>query len=221
MLDLFRPRLIVSSKVSQAIFVHLIYNSAKLYRLKSRDQLFIQAKNRVIAERLYRVSLRRSYVYWTVHRCDSWRIKAQPDIRVSVLQAGACNTDTTPTQPHRNSNTHRTKNNTTNVAIQQNSRKLLMMDILVSETCWARKKWNKVVSDIKLVFHSSIKEFYWSWFVFYWVGLLVNIYWIYGIYGNGSWSLCRRRLHSSLAPPSSYSQDLWCLPLDDVLPPPS
>ena len=55
---------------------------------------------------------------------------------VSVLQAeAACNTDTTPTQPHRNSNTHRTKNNTTNVAIQQNSRKLLMMDILISVTC--------------------------------------------------------------------------------------
>jgi len=54
---------------------------------------------------------------------------------VSVLQASACHTDTTPTQPHRNSNTHRTKNNTTNVVIQQNSRKLLMMDILMSETC--------------------------------------------------------------------------------------
>jgi len=36
---------------------------------------------------------------------------------------------------HRNSNTHRTENNTTNVVIQQNSRKLLMMDILMSETC--------------------------------------------------------------------------------------
>jgi len=44
-------------------------------------------------------------------------------------------TDTTPTQPHRNSNAHRTKNNTTNVVIQQNSRKFLMMDILMSETC--------------------------------------------------------------------------------------
>jgi len=40
---------------------------------------------------------------------------------VSVLQVEACNMDTTPTQPHRNSNTHRTKNNTTNVVIQQNS----------------------------------------------------------------------------------------------------
>jgi len=54
---------------------------------------------------------------------------------VSVLQDEACNTDTTPTQPHRNSNTHQTKNITTNVVIQQNSRKLLMMDILMSETC--------------------------------------------------------------------------------------
>jgi len=31
----------------------------------------------------------------------------------------------------------------TNVVIQQNNRKLLMMDILMSETCWAHKKWNK------------------------------------------------------------------------------
>jgi len=68
--------------------------------------------------------------------------------------ASACNTDTTPTQPHWNSNTHRTKNNTTNVVIQQNSRKLLMMDILMSETCWAHKKWDKIASDIKLVFYS-------------------------------------------------------------------
>jgi len=58
-----------------------------------------------------------SYVYWAVH------------------QASDCNTDTTPAQPHRNSNTHRTKNNTANVVIQQNSRKLLMMGILMSETC--------------------------------------------------------------------------------------
>jgi len=70
--------------------------------------------------------------------------------------ASACNTDATPTQPHRNSNTHRTKNNTTNVVIQQNSRKLVMMDILMSETCWAHKKWNKIASDIKLVFYSTI-----------------------------------------------------------------
>ena len=74
---------------------------------------------------------------------------------VRCVLASACNTDTTPTQPHRNSNIHRTKNNTTNVVIQQNSRKLLMMDILMSETCWAHKKWNKIARDIKLVFYSS------------------------------------------------------------------
>jgi len=50
-----------------------------------------------------------------------------------------CNMDTTPTQPHQNSNTHQTKNNTTNVVNQQNSRKLMMMDILMSETCRAHK----------------------------------------------------------------------------------
>ena len=38
---------------------------------------------------------------------------------------------------------------------KQNSRKLLMMDILMSEICWAHKKWNKIASDIKLVFYSS------------------------------------------------------------------
>jgi len=56
-------------------------------------------------------------------------------ININLQAEAACNTDTTPTQPQQNSNKHRTKNNTTNVAIQQNSRKLLMMDILISETC--------------------------------------------------------------------------------------
>ena len=60
-----------------------------------------------------------------------------------------------PTQTHRNSNTHQTKNNMTNVVIEQNSRKLLMIDTLMSEICWAHKKWNKTGSDIKLVFYSS------------------------------------------------------------------
>jgi len=49
------------------------------------------------------------------------------------------------------------QNNTTNVVIQQNSRKLLMMDIL-SKTCWAHKKWNKIASATKLVFYSSTKS---------------------------------------------------------------
>ena len=59
-----------------------------------------------------------------------------------VLQAEACNTGTTQTQPHQISNTQRTENKTTDVVIHQHSRKLLMMDILMSETCWAHKKWN-------------------------------------------------------------------------------
>jgi len=54
---------------------------------------------------------------------------------VSVLQASACNTGTTQTQPQQISNTQRNKNKMTDVVIQQHSRKLLMMDILMSETC--------------------------------------------------------------------------------------
>ena len=45
---------------------------------------------------------------------------------------------------------------TTNVVIQQLSRKLLMMDILMSETCWVHKKWNRIESGMKLVFYSSV-----------------------------------------------------------------
>jgi len=73
----------------------------------------------------------------------------------TVLQAAACNTDTTQTQAHQISNTQRTENKTTNVVIQQHSRKLLLVNILMSETCWVHKKWNKIASDIKLVFYSS------------------------------------------------------------------
>ena len=100
---------------------------------------------------------------YTLHVLDSLSIHHQEFKTVhtatgctySISWASACNTDTTPTQPHRNSNTHQTKNNTTNMVIQPNSRKLLMTDILMSETCWALKKWNKIASDIKLVFYSS------------------------------------------------------------------
>ena len=52
-------------------------------------------------------------------------------------------------------NTQWTENKTTDVVIHQHSRKLLKMDILMSETCWGHNKWNKIASDIKLVFHSS------------------------------------------------------------------
>ena len=69
--------------------------------------------------------------------------------------ASAYKTNTTQNQPHQISNTQRTENKTTDVVIQQHSRRLLKMDILMSETCWAHKKWNKIASDIKLIFHSS------------------------------------------------------------------
>ena len=72
-----------------------------------------------------------------------------------LIGASACNTDTTQNQPHQISNTQRTENKTTDVVMQQHSRKLLMMDILMSETCWVHKKWNIIASDIKLVFYSS------------------------------------------------------------------
>jgi len=49
--------------------------------------------------------------------------------------SSTCNTGTTQTQPHQISNTQRTENKTADVVIQQHSRKLLMMDILMSETC--------------------------------------------------------------------------------------
>jgi len=77
------------------------------------------------------------------------------DIFISLLMCSACNTDTTQTQPHQISNTQRTENTATDVVIQQQIRKLLRMDILMSETCWAHKKWNKIASDIKFVFYSS------------------------------------------------------------------
>ena len=59
------------------------------------------------------------------------------------------------TSRNKSSNTQRTENKTTDVVIHQHSRKLLKMNILMSETCWAHNKWNKIASDIKLVFHSS------------------------------------------------------------------
>jgi len=51
---------------------------------------------------------------------------------VSGLPAGS--PDTTLAQPHPNSNTQQSKNNTANVVVQQHSRKFLKMDILMPET---------------------------------------------------------------------------------------
>ena len=49
--------------------------------------------------------------------------------------ASACKTSTTQNQLHQISNTQRTENKTTDVVIQQQSRRLLKMDVLMSETC--------------------------------------------------------------------------------------
>ena len=81
--------------------------------------------------------------------CCGW------DLVVFILQASACKMNTTQNQPNQISNTQRTENKTTDVVMQQHSRKLLKIDRLMSETCWAHKKWNKIASDVKLVFHSS------------------------------------------------------------------
>jgi len=48
--------------------------------------------------------------------------------------------DTTLAEPHPNSNTQQTKNETANVVVQQYSRKLLKMGILIPETGWVSKK---------------------------------------------------------------------------------
>ena len=77
-------------------------------------------------------------------------------------KAEACNTSTTQNEPHQISNRQQTEKKGTDVVIQQHSRKLLVMDILMSEICCAHKKWNRISSDMKLVFHSSaiIKTFF-------------------------------------------------------------
>ena len=54
---------------------------------------------------------------------------------VSGLSTEAGSPDTTLDEPHPNPNTKQSKNNTANVVVQQHSRKLLKMDILMPETC--------------------------------------------------------------------------------------
>ena len=78
-------------------------------------------------------------------------------VRFAGWSTSACKTNTTQNQLHQISNTQRTENKTTDVVIHQQSRKLLKMDIM-SETCWAYNKWNKISGDIKLVFHSSTNQ---------------------------------------------------------------
>ena len=117
-----------------------------------------------------------SNVYWTVHHCNSWGMKNQLDVTcyfISLIMRSTCFGHSyihlqepakwTPpkTSRSKNSNTQRTENKMTELVIHQHCCRLLKMDILMSETCWAHIKWNKIASDIKLVFHSS-KLMFWA-----------------------------------------------------------
>jgi len=92
-------------------------------------------------------------VYWTVHHCNSWRMKEQLDVTCYFISRKFT----------LKLNHSCLQNKTIDVIIQQHSRKLLIMDILMSETCWTHKKWNKIASDIKSIFHSSpVTDVYWT-----------------------------------------------------------
>jgi hypothetical protein len=56
-------------------------------------------------------------------------------VRLGLSSARVTGFSTTQPQPHQIPNTQRTENKTTDVVVQQHSRKLLMMDILMFETC--------------------------------------------------------------------------------------
>ena len=55
--------------------------------------------------------------------------------RLKHNDASAGNPDTTPAEPHPTSNTQQTKNETADVVIQHYNRKILMMGIVMPETC--------------------------------------------------------------------------------------
>ena len=120
-----------------------------------------------------------SYVYWTVHHCVNWRIKDQLDVTCYFISLLMCSAWFTLIYPSSGACYYSVELQHWSYCswfdmywsfgvvglewypccrlqvIQQSSRKLLMMDILMYETCWAHKKWNKIASDIKLVFYSS------------------------------------------------------------------
>ena len=115
---------------------------------------------------MFRVNITyQSNVYWTAHHCNSWRMKDQLDVTCYFFffLLLMCKTNTTQNQPHQISHIQRTENKTTDVVIQQHSRRLLKMDILMSETCWAHNNWNKTASGIKLVFHSSTLHYIYTY----------------------------------------------------------
>jgi len=83
--------------------------------------------------------------------------------------ASAGSPDTKPAEPHPDSITQQSQNNTANVVLQQHSRKLLKMDILMPETCWVSKNEMNVTSDNSWFFilQKKLKFIYvigkWCW----------------------------------------------------------
>jgi len=81
----------------------------------------------------HRLFSSRFVVCWRFGAAADCRLKAEPQL--VVLQPSTCSL-----QPHQSSKTQRTEKKTTDVVIQQQSRKLPITDILMSETCSAHKK---------------------------------------------------------------------------------
>jgi len=73
---------------------------------------------------------------------------------VFVLKAVACKTNTTKYQPQQKLQ-HTTNWEQDDRCGNSTTQSQAPDDILMSETCWAHKKWNKIASGIKLVLHSS------------------------------------------------------------------
>jgi len=111
------------------------------------------------------------YVYWTMHHLDSWIKRDQLDVtcfiislfnaqHVSDVSTGACDLFVELF--------HGLYCNTTHEITQQISRKLLRMDVLTSETCWALNNEiiKQVISSwslfIQLIKHylSNFKQFH-------------------------------------------------------------
>ena len=88
----------------------------------------------------------KSYVYWTMRHCDGWRMKGQLDVTCYFISLLMCSTCFGRQYIH-----HR---ELATILLNYHIGRV-MMDILMLETCWAHKKWNKIASDIKLVFYSS------------------------------------------------------------------
>ena len=85
-------------------------------------------------------------------RCVCWYY-------VVVWLGRSLHPDTTPPQPNHNvTPTYIDQNNTTHEITQQISRKLLRMDVLTSETCWALN--NEIIKQVTSSWSSFIQFFF-------------------------------------------------------------